>query len=213
MILPNLLIVASENHLPAPTRAADLHSSQRVRVHPPAIRRMCGAKRLKPFILKLWLCLLTLTPSSFSDSTRTDEISIASEEQNWPSPGHDNRDAPLWLSSNQSAAVLPLHDRGTAWTNRPCCEGAEEEQFSRFPYLCSLRLSGSRKHVCTATLIDQRWILAAAHCIDPNLRQSAGCYPLVYCGDSRVNTPSAEKVMRMALARNERKITSCLPSL
>ena len=185
-----------------------------------AVSRMCCTKKRKPFIAKLWLCVLVLAPSSSSGGTRTDEISIASEEQSWRSPDDDNQNVPFWFASSQNAAASLLHKTETAWTNRPCCEGAEgaeAEQFGRFPYICSLRLSGSRKHVCTATLIDQRWILAAAHCIDPNRRQSAGCYPLVYCGDSRVNTPSAEQVIPTDLARNDVEIPIvcrlCRPSM
>ena len=68
----------------------------------------------------------------------------------------------------------------------------------RFPYLCSLRMPGSRKHSCIATLVDSHWIVTAAHCIDPQSENSVGCSPVVYCGIDEVNTTFRAKVRRDA---------------
>ena len=72
--------------------------------------------------------------------------------------------------------------------------GAEKVDARRFPYLCSLRKAGDRKHVCTATLVRQRRMVAPAHCVDPDYPKSVGFYPLVYCGVTQSDDASAEKV-------------------
>eukprot|EP00210_Caulerpa_lentillifera_P005042 g4815.t1 len=52
----------------------------------------------------------------------------------------------------------------------------------RFPYMCSLKRPSDGVHFCVGTLIKQKWILTAAHCVDSDFNESSVAYPLVYCG-------------------------------
>ena len=69
-----------------------------------------------------------------------------------------------------------------------------EAPVGRFPYMCSLRKRGSREHVCSGALIRDEWVITAAHCIDPELRDSVGFTPIVYCGSHTSETNDVDLV-------------------
>lgn len=62
----------------------------------------------------------------------------------------------------------------------------------RFPYMCSLRERSGLGHRCGGTLIHRRWVVTAAHCVDPNLDNSVGMVPIVVCGIFRSDQTDPE---------------------
>lgn len=61
-----------------------------------------------------------------------------------------------------------------------CNEGVWTVPKGRMPYMVSIRRPGTRDHVCSAVLIHEFYILAPAHCVDPESQYSAGTMPIVY---------------------------------
>ncbi|CAD7703464.1 unnamed protein product, partial [Ostreobium quekettii] len=60
--------------------------------------------------------------------------------------------------------------------------GGEPAPCGRYPYMVSLRDSAD-VHRCGGILIDRRWVLTAAHCIDPRDKDSLGLNPVTVIGD------------------------------
>lgn len=51
--------------------------------------------------------------------------------------------------------------------------GGREAQRGQFPFVASLRTHDNR-HFCAATIINNRWVLTAAHCINARLNRPRG---------------------------------------
>ena len=106
---------------------------------------------------------------------------------------------PLTRVAEQNVASLCLQGLDANATNRHCRPQGKRAGESRFPYVCSVRKAGTRKHFCSASLVNRRWLLTTAHCVDPNSDASAGCYPLVYCSSPIVNDVDEEQASRFPL--------------
>ena len=144
-------------------------------------------------LVHLWICLLTFAPNPIQ------AISGIIEFANVPHkpcvPEVSGQSTLPFGDGDEHVETWLLHGAEVDRSNRQPLKGSRHTEEDRFPYLCSLRMSGNREHVCTATLVDGKWLVTAAHCVDPNYPGSTGCYPLVYCGSSRINAPSADKVI------------------
>eukprot|EP00210_Caulerpa_lentillifera_P009321 g8885.t1 len=61
-------------------------------------------------------------------------------------------------------------------------QSGKNAESDRFPYMCRIVKRKFGTHVCGGSLINRKWLLTAAHCVDPNDSiKSAGLTPLVYC--------------------------------
>ena len=151
---------------------------------------LCRPKKKDHALAVLLFCALLCAPSpSFASSGAADGIMPVNPKAVRLEIGR--RGGSLTSHGDMKTLTAPSGDvTDDAKSLRHTVEGSP----GRFPYLCSLRMAGSRKHECTATLVGERWVLTAAHCVDPNHDGSVGCYPTVYCGVDQVNTISAKTV-------------------
>ncbi|XP_029978044.1 chymotrypsin-like protease CTRL-1 [Sphaeramia orbicularis] len=81
---------------------------------------------------------------------------------------------------------------GTAPLNNNRIVGGQNAQPGVWPWQVSLHYNPFRSHICGGTLINEQWVLTAAHCI---LNSSASLWTL-YMGRINQNGPNANEVIR-----------------
>ncbi|XP_046613779.1 trypsin-like isoform X2 [Neodiprion virginianus] len=98
---------------------------------------------------------------------------------------------------------LPLADRDSDANETlqgrippPRVIGRVQATVGQFPHQVSLRRSKTGVHFCGGSIIDEEWIVTAAHCMYSNGKLIAASTIKVYAGDLLLNEPSSRSQTR-----------------
>lgn len=64
----------------------------------------------------------------------------------------------------QPTLILTVHPPSSAAQPRGRILGGQEATPHSYPYMASVQVNGT--HVCGGALVDEWWVLSAAHCMD-----------------------------------------------
>ena len=157
-------------------------------------RRQLLSGKVESLLTRLWLTLLLFAPNPSYGSSGATRANIRPTENGRRAVDYGDLNPLLTGVAEQKVASLCPRGLEANATNRHCRPQGKRAGESRFPYVCSVRKAGTRKHLCTATLVHRKWLLTTVHCVDPNSDDSAGCYPLIYCSSPVANAPAEEQV-------------------